>query len=226
MPRKAIDMSGERYGKLVVLTQAGIQNKQMMWNCICDCGVRFVASGNSIRRGKTLSCGCVYKQSRPEIARKSIAKVKHGDSFERLYFVWNDIKSRCNNPNDISYKHYGARGIKVCEEWEKDYTAFKSWAILNGYNKNAKRGECSIDRIDVNGNYSPENCRWISSKEQCNNKTNTIFIEIGGIRKTTSEWAELTGLRRDLIYSRYKRGWKGEEIISKPDQHRARKRES
>lgn len=224
MPRKAIDLSGKRFGKLVVVEQAGLKNSQMMWKCKCDCGNDCIASGNSMRRGKTVSCGCVYRQSRTDIAYRTIAVIKHGDSFNRLYFIWNDIKSRCGNPNNISYPNYGGRGIAVCQEWRNDYLSFKKWALDNGYDETAQRGICTIDRINVSGDYSPENCRWVTMRKQCSNKTNTPMLEINGVVHSPSEWAEITGLPRALIYSRYRRGWTGEELISPQDQHRIRHR--
>ena len=96
--------------------------------------------------------------------------VVHGGINDRLYEVWGSMKKRCNNPNDKSYKNYGGRGIKVCKEWNENYLSFKKWAYKNGYDENAPHGECTIDRINVNGNYEPNNCRWISNAEQQKNK--------------------------------------------------------
>lgn len=222
MGRPFIDMAGKRIGNLVVLEKVGAWDKQTWWKCLCDCGNEKVISGGVLRQGKVKSCGCVYLATRSEVARKSIAKEKHGDSFSRLYFVWNDIKSRCNNPNDISFKHYGGRGISVCDEWKNDYIAFKKWSNENGYDENATRGKCTIDRINKDGNYCPENCRWVGMKIQSNNRRNTPILTINGETAPLTEWAEKTGLPRSLLYSRYKRGWTGPELISPQDQHRRR----
>lgn len=222
MPRKPIDMMGVRFAKLVVIGPSKSKNNQAMWECVCDCGKRFVASGASIRKGKTKSCGCYYRDSRVEVAHRSIAKTKHGDSFSRLYLVWADIKARCYNPNNISYKNYGAIGITMCNEWKTDYIKFKKWSLENGYDEVAARGTCTIDRIDAEGNYTPDNCRWVDMGVQSNNRRNTPHIEINGETHTPAEWASISGLSRGLIYSRYRRGWKGEEIISPVDQYRKR----
>ena len=222
MGRPQIDMTGKKIGKLTVIEKVGAWDKQIWWRCKCECGTEKVISGATLRRGKTQSCGCVYRASRKEVAHKSIAKIKHGDSFGRLYFVWNSMKARCYNPNDTSFSHYGGRGISVCDEWKSDYSAFKTWAIQNGYDETARRGECTIDRIDPDGNYCPSNCRWTNSIVQANNKRCAPHITINNETHTPAEWSRLTGLPRNLIYVRYRNGWAGEELISPQDQHRRR----
>lgn len=223
MARPSIDMAGKKIGKLTVLDRVGSWGSQVWWRCSCECGNEKIISGASLRRGKTQSCGCVYRASRRDIARKSIAKIKHGDSFTRLYFVWNDMKSRCYNPNDISFPNYGGRGINVCNDWRESYISFKAWAIENGYREDSRRGECTLDRIDPDGNYCPENCRWASAAEQSNNRRSTPRLTIDGETHSPAEWAEITGLPRSLIYSRFRRGWSGAELISPQDQRRRRK---
>ena len=212
---KLVDMTGYKSGRLTVLRQDGSKNGQSMWLCQCSCGNTCTYAGGSLRKGKVKSCGCYYKEVRKDIAHISIAKTKHGDSFSRLYYVWNDIKSRCNNPKDISYKNYGALGISVCDEWAHDYLKFKNWAMANGYDPTAERGQCTIDRVDVHGNYEPSNCRWISAKEQASNKRNTCYITYGGKTLSARAWADITGIPRGTIYSRYKRGWAPKEILSR-----------
>lgn len=111
--------------------------------------------------------------------------IKHGRSGERLHKIWKSMKNRCYNERDMSYKNYGARGIAVCEEWKNDFCSFKEWALANGYDD-----KLSIDRINVNGNYEPDNCRWATRKTQANNTTRNHYLTIGGITKTMREWAE------------------------------------
>ena len=135
---------------------------------------------------------------------------KHGESKTRLYNIWKGMKSRCNNPKCTNYPHYGARGIRVCEEWECDYLSFRAWAIGAGYDDTL-----SIDRIDPNGHYCPDNCRWSTHEVQDRNKTNNIFAEINGEKHTLSDWAEIAGIKKITIFKRYYRGDRGENLIRK-----------
>lgn len=130
------------------------------WKCQCECGNTHVVSGTDIRRNLIKSCGCLK-------AEKHL--LRNGEYKERLYHVWRKMKSRCSNEKDNDYKHYGARGIKVCEEW-LDYHEFRNWATKNGYDEIAPRGKCTLDRINFNGNYEPLNCRWVDMKTQIHNR--------------------------------------------------------
>lgn len=120
---------------------------------------------------------------------------------KRLYSVWKSMRQRCYNPNNYKYKNYGARGISVCDEW-RDYSKFEEWAFENGYNENAKYGDCTIDRINVNGNYEPTNCRFISTQDQCYNKTNLHYITYDGQTKCLSEWAKFLGIKESTLRMR------------------------
>lgn len=166
---KLKDMTGHRFGRLLVLERADNTAKgKARWKCRCDCGNIIIAEGANLRSGASKSCGCIGKE-------KTIQRsTKHGDAkrgkCERLYRVWRGIVGRCYQVNNNSYQYYGARGITVCDEWRNNYAAFKAWALANGYNDSAKRGECTLDRIDVNGNYCPENCRWVSMAVQNENR--------------------------------------------------------
>jgi hypothetical protein len=128
--------------------------------------------------------------------------MRHGKSNTRLYRVWSRIKVRCYNKKFQHYKSYGGRGIKVCDEWLNDFMAFYNWAMANGYADNL-----TIDRIDVNGNYEPSNCRWVTNEEQQNNKRNTIFLTYKGKRQTITQWANELMISRDIIERRYRRGY-------------------
>lgn len=166
---------GKRFGRLVVLDKVS-QKGRATWLCACDCGEETVVSRTSLFSGKTKSCGCLERENRQAVWSKShngrALKCGHRSRRynERLYNVWNGIKSRCTNPNVKCYSAYGGRGITVCDEWRNDFTVFQKWAIENGYDENAPFGECTIDRIDVNGNYEPANCRWVSMEVQRLNK--------------------------------------------------------
>lgn len=214
---KAVDMTGFKCGLLTVIRREGTKGRQAMWLCKCSCGKLFVESGGNLRKGTIKSCGHLRndRTERQKIAYRTIAKKKHGDSNSRLYFVWQDMRRRCDYPNDISYENYGGRGIKVCEEWDSDYSAFKEWAMSSGYNPDAKRGECTLDRIDPDGDYCPENCRWQSMLKQSNNRRNSYTITHNGETHTAAEWETITGIPKGVIYARYKAGKEPEEILSK-----------
>ena len=155
---KMIDLTGKTFGRLTVLSPAprpkSVKNKSQYWKCKCICQNEVVVNGNNLRCGNTTSCGCLQKEVR----------TKHGMSETRLYKIYKGMKERCNNPSNKYYKNYGAREIEICDEWidkENGFMSFYKWAMTNGYADNL-----SIDRIDVNGNYEPDNCRWADSSVQ------------------------------------------------------------
>jgi hypothetical protein len=211
---KLINMIGYKTGRLTVVKQSPSKYGQSMWECVCECGNTCTYTGGALRKGKVKSCGCYYKEVRRTIAYASIAKGTHGDSRTRLYYMWASMKNRCSVKSNPSYPNYGGRGISVCDEWKNNFSAFKRWATDNGYDPYAKRGACTIDRIDPDGNYCPENCRWANAVEQSNNRRNTCFITYKGETHSTADWAKITGISRGRIYSRYKAGWPIEKVLS------------
>lgn len=168
---RCIDLSGQTFGDLHVVRRVenSIHNAAQ-WECVCNCGNRVVVNSNNLRTGHAKSCGCARKRSTSAWMVKY--NTKHGMSYSRLYVVWNGIKQRVLNPNNDRYSDYGGRGIGICNEW-LNFEAFMKWALENGYDETAEYGKCTIDRIDVNGNYEPNNCQWVDLKTQANNKRRT-----------------------------------------------------
>ena len=157
---KTIDITGNKYNMLTVIkfNHSNKKSRKSYWLCKCECGNEKVICGNSLKTGNVKSCGCLLKRG----------NTKHGLKHTRLYDILCGMKRRCYNPNQPCYKNYGARGIKVCDEWLNDPKAFYDWSITHGY-----KDDLTIDRINVNGNYEPSNCKWVSIKEQGRNKRNT-----------------------------------------------------
>lgn len=202
-PQRHISV-GTRFGRLVVTAIASPANRRSRSECRCDCGNVIVKTNSALRHG-VKSCGCLLRN----------AHMKHGGSCrgrrERLWNIFNGIKERCESQKSAIYKYYGGRGISICREWRDDYAKFREWATQNGY-----KDGLTIDRIDPNGNYEPANCRWITRREQCLNKRNTLRIEINGKRKLVTEWCREFGTPEKLARSRISEGKMGIEIFIPP----------
>lgn len=190
---KTVDIEGQRFSKLVALhsehhtTTGG--NKIKYWKCRCDCGNYTSVSTHDLLSGHTKSCGkCIYNVS---------PKVR----YKRIFDAWRMMLARCENPKAQAYHNYGKRGIKVCEEWH-DFDAFLIWTLSNGYEETL-----TIDRIDVNKGYYPENCRWTTDKVQSNNRRSNHFVEYKGEKHTVQEWSEITKMPYSTIASRLHNGW-------------------
>lgn len=207
--QKRESICGKRFNYFTVLNVDHFdEDKQSWFLCRCDCGKEFLIRGACIKKQK--SCGCMTNKMLSD-ARKT-----HGESKTKLYDVWHLMKERCYRKGHKSYPDYGGRGIIVCDEWKNDYTAFRDWALRNGYDENAGYMECTLDRVDVNGNYEPSNCRWVSMKKQCNNRRNNNWLSYNGETHTMSEWAEITGIAFDTLWRRQRRGWDDERILTAP----------
>lgn len=154
------------------------------------------------------------KKHHDMLVARNKAMATHNESNTRLYHIWIGIKARCYSEHDTSYKDYGARGITVCDEWQSDYVSFRDWAMSHGYTD-----ELSIDRIDVNGNYEPSNCRWATNTEQIRNRRDSIYLTYKGDTRHIAEWSEITGIPLNTLYDRKsQKGWDDREVIEgKPD---------
>lgn len=204
---KFVDMTGWKMwehgvinSKLIVVKRAPDRlypngRRIVRWECKCSCGSekQIIVTARDLRRGHSKSCGCI----RTENVIKKCSTHRETDS--RLYHIWCGIKSRCLNKNNNKYKNYGGRGITVCDEWLNSYESFRDWAIQHGYSD-----ELSIDRVDVNGNYAPNNCRWVNAFVQANNRTDNFVIEHNNEKHTLHEWALITNISAENIYNRIK----------------------
>lgn len=198
------DLTGQRFGKLVVIRRAENIHRKAAWLCKCDCGNEKVVQSWNLVKGCTKSCGCLTY----EVDHKT--SITHGQSYTRLYTVWIGMKQRCYYKKHKHYADYGGRGIRVCDEWVNSFADFYEWANENGYNDSL-----TIDRIDSNGDYSPENCRWATYRTQNNNTRSNHFLTLNDETHTIGEWSKITGLPRTTIYNRIKRGWTTEDTLTK-----------
>lgn len=201
-PANYVDLTGQRFGMLTVIERAGNNSSgSALWRCICDCNNETIVRTAVLNNGHTASCGCQKLQSR----------LRHGMNNTPLYSSWECMKARCNNPHNIGYSNYGGRGIQVCDEWN-DFVQFMEWANVNGY----KEG-LTLDRIDVNGNYEPDNCRWATKQEQANNRRTCIMITYFGETHSLKDWCRILNLPYSIIRTRMnKLNWDFWTAISTP----------
>lgn len=211
------EMIGNKYGKLTV-TSIEKQNDKTMLNCKCECGNRIVREVYMIGNGSVKSCGCSkgdairrYNNS----GKRSKGCYKDGRSLHPLYGTWFQMISRCENPKSKHYKHYGVRGIKVCDEWN-DFWNFVNWSDSVGGRPNG----FTIDRIDNDGNYEPSNCRWADWRTQTTNKSSNVILEYNGISKTMIEWCEELKIHPHTLQNRLNRGWSVEKSLSTKVKHK------
>jgi len=197
---KIIDLIGQRFGKLEVVNFAGVNKfNKALWYCKCACGGEKIAIGTTLRSGRIISCGCLEGYHTHGFSRSKICRVHYG------------MLSRCYNTKDKSYKDYGGRGIKVCNEWKEDFMLFYEWAKNSGYDE-----ALTIDRINVNGDYCPENCQWVSLAENNKNKRNTHRLTLNGETKTLTDWGRALNIPLGRLYERLYLGWSDEDILTRP----------
>lgn len=213
------DLSGQRFGRLTVIERAPDRvsptgHHYTRWKCICDCGKQTVTDANTLKSGGAKSCGCLSTEMAK--ARMTNKFSTHNGTNERLFKVWCEIKCRCYNKNKKNYYLYGGRGIKMCDEWRKDYSAFRDWALANGYDKEAVRGKCTIDRVDVNKDYEPSNCRWVDAKTQGNNRRDNKYITYNGETLTYTQWSERLFGKKYIVWKRINAGWEEVSALTTP----------
>ncbi|MFA5240719.1 MAG: hypothetical protein WC476_13570 [Phycisphaerae bacterium] len=206
---KLKDITGNKYGRLVVIGYAGrTKDRHSLWKCVCDCGNTKTIIGNSMKRGDTTSCGCYAK----EVEFSQHNGLKHGMATTRAYNIWAQMIQRCINPKNKNYRLYGERGIAYCEKWQT-FEGF--WADMqNGYSDTL-----TLDREDVNGNYEKSNCRWATQKEQGNNTRINHTITYGGLTLTLSQFADKYNMSKETLWYRIKSGWGIERALSTPVRH-------
>jgi len=199
------DLTGQRFGRLLVVDRAPNHicpggSYAVVWNCVCDCGKHVQVLANSLRNGSNKSCGCYRRDKR----------TTHNKRQTRLYTIWSKMRQRCNNPRNPQFSDYGGRGIKICEEWT-NFELFYQWALSNGYSDNL-----SIDRIDNDKGYSPDNCRWADACTQANNRRFCRYITFNGETRTVSQWAAILGIEANTLRGRIYKGWTIERALSTP----------
>lgn len=206
------DLTGMTFGRLTVITEAGrTPAKKTLWLCKCVCGGEKVIIGGSLVSGRTKSCGCLDREKKEERNKSNTFGVTHGGYKHPLYSVWKQMRQRCHSPSHKMFKHYGARGVVVCEEWLRDFEIFFKWAMSEGYAKGL-----TIDRINNDGGYCPQNCRWVSRKEQNINKRITKKID-GVPLVTLLEKYNVSPRDKGAIRSRIiDLGWDVEKAITTP----------
>ena len=203
------DIVGQRFERLVAIERI-TKNSRGYYKCLCDCGNVVVVRADRIKEGRTKSCGCYNRDK----AKTGDARRVHGKHGTRLYVIWQNMHSRCYTKTNKFHKNYGGRGITICDEWLHDFQTFYDWAMANGYHNNL-----TIDRIDVNGNYEPSNCRWITKAEQTRNKRTNRFIIYKNETHTISEWGRIVGIDASLISWRLRHNWTTEKALTtKPNQ--------
>lgn len=202
MPYQKKDLKGKRFGMLEVISFSGIKDGRAWWLCNCDCGNTKMMAGSELSRGRCKSCGCLR-------AIENKSRAKHGMADTKIYSVYRSMMKRCYLKSSQQYNNYGGRGISVCDEWRFGFENFYDWVQTSGYQEGL-----SIDRINNNGDYCPENCRWATVQEQGNNRRTNVPVTIRGETHNMYEWAKMSGVSIQTIHYRLNRGLSEDELIT------------
>jgi len=198
-----MDIINKKFGRLLVLKKNGSdKHGKSLWLCHCDCGNEVIIIGQNLKNGVTKSCGCLQKEL---LTKKNIT---HGMTYTKLYVDWIQMRKRCKNKKNKSYKNYGARGISVCKRWDK----FENFYTDMG----DKPKGLTLERIDNNKGYSPDNCKWATRKEQANNSRHNVIINYKGQRLTMAQWAREIGIKCSTLSRRIQRHWPIEKALTQP----------
>jgi hypothetical protein len=213
MPNISKDVAGKRFDMLVAVEVVGKRQKANLWKCVCDCGNETFAIVSQLTRGDRTSCGCKRKkirQPRPDLSKRNKERAIHSMSGGYTYSSWQSMKSRCYDKNDKDYPRWGGRGITVCEAWRNSFIEF--------YKDMGERPEGhTIDRVNNEGNYEPNNCRWAIPKVQSNNTRKNYYVEYMGRTQTVKQWAEeLKGTEYKTILYRLRKGWDTHLALTTP----------
>lgn len=197
------DLIGKKFFSLTVLKKLSVdKHRETCWLCKCDCGNTYIAKSYGLTHGVTKCCReCTIKKI-------GEANVKYGKYSKSLYHAYTNMKTRCGNPNYCLYHRYGGRGIKICEEWENSFGAFLEWSLKNGYSD-----ELTLDRINNNGDYCPENCRWTTRVKQSNNRSTNRMVTINGETDTLANWARRSGIKYGTLQRRVEKGWPSDKLL-------------
>lgn len=203
--RKLIILPGKKYNRLTIISEISQRNARRIFFCRCDCGNEGIYELIKLTTGNTKSCGCLKRDSGVKYA------TKHGLADSHIYRCYNSMKARCLNPKNKSFKHYGGRGIIICDEWLDSFDNFSQWAFENGYSEGL-----TIERDNVNGNYEPNNCKWIPTSEQNGNKRNSRWVVIDGEKMTTTTAAKIFNIPPVAITNRLNYGMSDHDAVKRP----------
>lgn len=209
------DYSGQRFGRITVVRYLEENEREFVnrrWLCKCDCGTIKQINIANLTSGNIRSCGCLQRE------RMAKLNFKHGKWKTKLFNVWIAMRNRCYQKNTKYYINYGGRGVTMCPEWKDDFNNFEKWALANGY-----QDGLSIDRIDVNGNYEPSNCRWATLKQQANNTRRNHYLTFEGKTQSLQMWADETGISYSAIKTRVAKGWSAKDTLTVPNLQRGQR---